>query len=67
MNENAKSKINFIETELHKLARKNCPKFIDCSCQLCDIECPYEQIFTFLHHVKNENLLFPYWKTKEER
>jgi hypothetical protein len=57
MNETAKNKIQFIETELHKMARKNCPKFLEGTCEDCDIECPYDTLLSALHHIKNGEIV----------
>lgn len=52
MNDVAKSKIELIENNLHKLARENCPHYVDMTCEKCDIECPFDLISNFLSHVK---------------
>ncbi len=57
MNITAKVKIEFISNSLHKLARENCPKFMSTDCQSCDIECPYDTLFTVLSHIKNGDIV----------
>lgn len=58
MNLIASNKIKEIEDLLHKHARTTCPRFMDVNpCENCDIECPYDMVFSLFAKVRHSQKL----------